>query len=232
MGVISRGTFVERLAVCVLLAPGCAQLSKGGVASARSSEIDAAADAQQSGSEGSVGHTGVSPQDGGTPEETREAASGVIFDATDRVDDGAPPSDCVAPCVWESIRDCVPDMLDCTAEEILDTRTTYACDLETGWSVVEVDMGRGGITTEFRRDGVTCLRVRRSVPISWVGDVLLLSAEGAEHVYCDGDPSAALNGEAPDYIVDSSQPRCAAWDYLYGLASFECKATGPGQCPH
>jgi hypothetical protein len=127
-----------------------------------------------------------------------------------------PGPDCVAPCVWDLIRDC---RFTSPCHEMYDgSSTLLGCD-ETGirWQIVS---GGGRVeTTTWMPDGAVCYAtVRESADASWVyygpdgGMAATLGntkvADGGLEVFCGGKTYVVYQDTA-ECTVARTAPRCA-----------------------
>jgi hypothetical protein len=175
-------------------------------------------------------------------------------------DGPAPPPYCVAPCVWEMVKHCVP-ILDTCIEDVANARETTMCDLQSGWSTRSsgsVNLSGGVGTTTFARNGLSCLTITEYFGPAPAGVVMLRTFDdgAGHHVAVTGAPSplgrpstaycgltmadvlklgAADSGtEArPDvtiYTQEPTRPECAAWDANGEPVAAQCRASTRGSC--
>jgi len=162
-----------------------------------------------------------------------------------------PPSYCVAPCVWDVVKHCIPSFPECVTESVQGLpATTKTCDPTTGWAEFSGSVGPRQVRFAVSRLGARCfawdgnavvftftLSDRDGKPIALKmsgGPVYCgatypdLTAPGntvtdAGIVYADGHVAQA-------YPVDLSRPECAAWNE-YGLpVAPPCERVEAGTC--
>ncbi|HEY6559903.1 MAG TPA: choice-of-anchor D domain-containing protein [Polyangiaceae bacterium] len=155
-----------------------------------------------------------------------------------------PPPNCMAPCLWEARRHCLPTFGECTEETT--PISTLTCDADTGWAVQSTRFSvyqGGGWDTRSRRFGTECFAERRydatgflftvtssytdgSQPIAYADD--LFAQPGTRKVYCGPyTGTQAPPGVAP--FVEQQTPECSAWIDQY-LNPTGCQSSSPGTC--
>jgi hypothetical protein len=163
------------------------------------------------------------------------------------VDPGEEPPDfCVAPCVWEMIKPCVPELHACVSEPTTPYPGTEICDPSTGWSNVDYYSISTSVFTVLR-NGVTCfsqetnVKVRMSVVRSYTGATAITTDNV---VYCGASPAdvgvlTPVDGGVvtedgkffPRYVMRPSDPACAKWSPRGFPVTAECESTDAGTCP-
>jgi hypothetical protein len=176
------------------------------------------------------------------------------MDSASNIAVGTPPSDCVAPCVWDVIKDCLPvgpcigqpleqqpgsgdeTSLDCAPDNdwwganfSTFTRGTYDVYVRGSpcfhFRSSSVD-GVFGFTCETWSDGAGNVRARVlfSGPV-YCGTPEALNALGS----CSGPRIDPATTGATAYAVDPSKPHCAPWANAIATAfGVNCRA---GCCP-
>jgi hypothetical protein len=155
-----------------------------------------------------------------------------------------PPPNCMAPCLWEARRHCLPAFGECAQETT--SISTLTCDADTGWAMQSTRFRTSeglGWESSYRRFGTECFARRTydatgimytvtssytdgSQPIAYVDD--LFAQAGTRHVYCGPyTGTQAPPGVAP--FVERQTPECSAWFDQY-LAGTGCQSTSPGTC--
>jgi len=160
-----------------------------------------------------------------------------------------PPTYCVAPCVWEVVQHCIPEMHTC-ARSLGHNNEVITCDVSTGWSEIDQQQIKGG-TFSVSFAGAKCFSVLTGFALGFTltqvedstGTVVAVKDE--HRVYCGvalGDLShiAQLTDAGaeltdgrfvPSYPQDPSRPECAAWDN-HGLpVQPPCSLVDGGGCP-
>jgi hypothetical protein len=155
-----------------------------------------------------------------------------------------PPPNCMAPCLWQARRKCLPVRNSC-AEEIVptggfnDVRTV--CDASSGWAVREARSDAVPLQTSYRKSAVTCFEMklnfnngRIDVTYSNGTDPIAVSAlsfpnPNTQLVHCG--PHTSTDGLDPSlaYAENTSSPECTAWQRTY-LDPINCRTTAPGSC--
>ena len=137
-----------------------------------------------------------------------------------------PPENCMAPCLWEARKNCLPVMSQCKSENLnIGLGVTATCDLRSGWTDFSYQWLSGRWIDESQKDGQTCFEsetggyyfprgsVFYSDGTSSIGRAL--GEEGSDRgVICaDGTEHQELNSAA-----------CTEWKNTYfGLT--ECRST-------
>jgi hypothetical protein len=165
-----------------------------------------------------------------------------------------PPPYCVAPCVWDAVKRCLPVGGTCLsgtkggpAGEL-----SALCQPETQWEsasgwISGIGMGSRVVFQITTSEGV-CYSGRLSPPptslpgagndLTTFGDVALQVSGGP--VVCGTTSEIAAAGYAPStpndvpeslksYVLDRSRPECDAWDG-WGFPRSPCAAVAPGSC--
>jgi hypothetical protein len=164
------------------------------------------------------------------------------------VDVPPPPPNCMAPCLWEARRHCLPVLGQCAQEGSETTATILTCDVDTGWTQQEtrystLEDGRG-TKFEYRQFGNECFAERRSdgrdiffsvgsaftdgsQPIAYADNLFV--GVGDRNVYCGPytGTRAAPAGVTP--FLERLSPECSAWKSQY-LGQTTCRSTSPGTC--
>lgn len=165
-----------------------------------------------------------------------------------------PPPYCVAPCVWEVVKHCIPELRSCWQTPAFSGYASVTCDPETGWSEYSglVASKTWKFSVSYR--GVECFRwnsggipgLSVSSLVDRLGNVVAAQVAG-EPLYCGvtipdifaahmaqkiTDAGFELDGGfVPAYHLDRSRPECAAWDD-HGLpVRPPCEVTDGGVCP-
>lgn len=233
-----------------------ASSSTGGIGGKSAEQIDAGhlKDASAGGDSEDKGE-----KDSGAPSSHMDAA----LDASVTFFDGdagpTPPPYCVAPCVWEVIRHCVPTLETCVTNTDADADRvsgTVTCDPNTGWAKFYGSVGLHTFQDSVSRNGITCFSWNHGAlqgfpPASFLydsagrkvatytnGAVLCgdlnwsdFLFDGGPH-FTDGGVELVDGGVAPAYNMDTSRPECVAWDEATGLpVAPPCSSTRSGTCP-
>jgi len=170
-----------------------------------------------------------------------------------------PPPYCVAPCVWDVIRYCVPTLETCVTDTSADAApipASVTCDPNTGWARFYKYVGLHTFQDGVSRNGITCFGWDQGAlygfpPVSVLsdssgreiatyiedivicGDVMwpdLIFDDGFH--FTDGGVELVDGGVVPAYKMDKSRPECAAWEGGTGLpVAPPCSATRSGTCP-
>lgn len=225
-------------------------VSASTVDSGNSIEVDSGNSTETGGSAGDGGAAGSSPGDGSPADVSaaqgggRDASpgSGGARDASVEFSQGdagpAPPPYCVAPCVWEVVKHCIPTLDTCVtnhdAGPAFGGFDSVTCDPTTGWAEFSGVVGPKHSRFTVSRYGETCFqwdygyapiqaagfsdRSGRTLAIVLGGNVVYCGATYADlanvvsnHALTDGGLVLADGGFARAYPLDRSQPECAAW---------------------
>ncbi|HEY6558358.1 MAG TPA: choice-of-anchor D domain-containing protein [Polyangiaceae bacterium] len=154
------------------------------------------------------------------------------------VDVPPPPPNCMAPCLWEARRHCLPVFGACTQEAT--TNSTLTCDANTGWTLevwADPTPDVEHTSSSSRRFGAECFFERQF----YVPYLLAYSATytdgsqpiafatrdfGTRNVYC-GPHTGAESGLTP--FVEWLTPECLAWASQY-LGQTACQSVSTGTC--
>jgi hypothetical protein len=142
-----------------------------------------------------------------------------------------PPDYCVAPCVWEVVRRCIPDIRQCVSETV--PGLEVVCDPSTGWYAVSFYVNSTTEETNVGHNGALCVSFRRDYSM---GSNVVIDSSGKtvalkdvhDAVYCGNitdidlyeaertDAGAELandGGFVPAYHLDTDRAECSAWDW-------------------
>lgn len=159
-----------------------------------------------------------------------------------------PPPGCMAPCVWETRRKCLPVLGACNAEKIPDPNeygreaVTY-CDADTRWAILrDIRFGSVPFETQHRRDGATCYSSKLTstsspndmVDSDGAGPIAVSSfapstSSTERVVWCGPYTSSAGLDPAQGYRETLSAPECLAWRSTY-LDWTNCRTSTAGSC--
>lgn len=160
----------------------------------------------------------------------------------------APPPGCMAPCIWEARKNCLPVLGACNAQTVQNPsepsgQITTLCDPATRWATVE-DRRFGGVSfgAAYRHDAATCYSTgfnvlgnnRYEIPhtdgTGPIG-VTLLTVPGIEtrSVWCGPYTSTAGLDPAQSYQENTTAPECVAWERQY-LDWTRCRSQASGSC--
>ena len=159
------------------------------------------------------------------------------------IDVPAPPPGCMAPCLWEARRHCLPVLGACTQEA--STNPTLTCDLATGWAAHITTGGTPDIqtsATRLRQFGAECFSENRSyMPYFQASESSFtdgtlgiarartpLFGNGTRNVEC-GPFTGAEHIPGTTFFVEQRTPECTAWTNQY-LAATACRSVSPGMC--
>lgn len=180
--------------------------------------------------EGSAPHT----PDAST-KRTRDASALPPSDGSP--DAGPPPTECVAPCLWDLVSMChAPRMLRCYRDG--DT----LCDPDTGWSLTRYDLGMAGSGRLLAHDGTVCLESSGG-GASPVPGITYFAPSHSDNAFTPVRPEYAnvftddagtqtrceLTPNAPVYYTSTGDAACAGW-HIEPMR-FDCATTVPGTCP-
>jgi hypothetical protein len=163
-----------------------------------------------------------------------------------------PPAYCVAPCVWEAVKRCLPVGGTCasgTRDSPLGGKRAVFCQPETQWEGAWVLVaGVGSLRASFQittSAGVCYSGGLSQVAGGRVGDTVMNFGDVALQlpggpVVCGTTSEVAAAGyspSAPDdvpeslksYVLDRSRPECEAWDE-WGFPRAPCAVVTPGSC--
>jgi hypothetical protein len=209
---------------------------------------------------------------GGDSEDKGEKDSGASFSHIDAAPDApvtffdgdagpTPPPYCVAPCVWEVVRHCIPTLDTCivytAAGALADGgNLEMTCDPNTGWAEFHAHVRLHTWEDGVSRNGITCfsweygfiprIPPSRSLLYDSSGsiiatrfdDVMLCGDFKLSDVFFDGAPhftdggvELVDGGVAEVYETDKSLPECAAWDATGLPVAPPCSTTRSGTCP-
>jgi hypothetical protein len=155
-------------------------------------------------------------------------------DAAVVVSDGnagsSPPEYCVAPCIWEVIKQCIPDFRQCVRpEKPNDYRLSLQeviCDPSTGWYTSSF-VWIGKYTLDVGRNYHPCISFNRMGSTILFFDstgmsIAYIELSPSRTAYCgdilgfewtdDGVELADDGGFVPAYHLEPDRAECAAWD--------------------
>lgn len=162
------------------------------------------------------------------------------------IDVPPPPPNCMAPCLWEAQRHCLPVLGECTQEGT--PTPTLTCDLDTGWAVQETihpaPDESGGRVFSYRRFGSECFGERRSggrdfyysvgsaftdgsQPIAYADNLFLQTGE--RNVYCGPYIGTQQPPAGITPFLERQSPECSAWFSQY-FGQMSCRSASPGSC--
>jgi hypothetical protein len=199
---------------------------------------------------GHVGATGRGPAEGdGVADASPSGGGGPVVEASVRGpvnETGDPPPYCVAPCVWEVVKHCLPELRACAT---LGGLPAVICDPATGWAEYSITT-RAQTVYGVLHDGGECLRwiSGNFDSFPWdlsvgAGPVVAVRASDGT-VYCATyldlvDPSNHVTDAgiqfgndtfSPAQHLQRSRPECAAWDE-HGLPVHPpCDMSQAGTC--
>ncbi len=155
-----------------------------------------------------------------------------------------PPPNCMAPCLWEAFRHCLPSFGACTQGTSATTMLT--CDANTGWAheMKFANNPEDRITQNtFRRFGSACYVEQRrdmsdvffSISSSFSDGAQVIAHSdnlfvepGSRHVFC-GPYTEAPGGVTP--FIERSSTECTAWKNQYLNSNLlTCQSVSPGTC--
>ncbi|HEY6557303.1 MAG TPA: hypothetical protein VI072_08515, partial [Polyangiaceae bacterium] len=160
----------------------------------------------------------------------------------------APPPGCMAPCIWEARKNCLPVLGACNAQTVQNPsepsgQITTLCDPATRWATVE-DRRFGGVSfgAAYRHNAATCYSTgfnalgnnRYEIPhtdgTGPIG-VTLLTVPGIEtrSVWCGPYTSTSGLDPAQSYQENTTAPECVAWERQY-LDWTRCRSQASGSC--
>ena len=178
-----------------------------------------------------------------------DAGGGGSFDAGfGTVDPGeAPPEYCVAPCVWNMVEPCVPELHACVSEPTTPYPGTETCDPSTGWSKKDYYAGMRQSVFTVSRNGAMCFSQATNVALqmrilsSYTGATAIVSndfvvcgvgpADVAAITRVDGGVVTEDGKFHPTYAMRPSDPACAKWSATGFPVTAECESTDAGTCP-
>lgn len=138
----------------------------------------------------------------------------------------SPPENCMAPCLWEARKNCLPVMSECKSENLnIGLGVSVTCDLRSGWTDLSYYWLSGRWIDESQKDGQTCFE-------SETGGYYF---PGGSVFYSDGTSSIgrALGEEGSDRGVvcadgtehqELNSAACTEWKSTY-LDLTECRST-------
>jgi hypothetical protein len=146
------------------------------------------------------------------------------------IDVPEPPTGCMAPCIWEARKKCLPVVKSCTHDTPSST-DQITCDVTTRWAVEIETPSYERRVTESRRDGQVCLLENRWFAAGW----------GGSTTYTDGrtsiaSASAGMNAEWPRSVHcsdGSSYTETISWQCDEWKARFlqlRCQTQQIGSC--
>jgi hypothetical protein len=152
-------------------------------------------------------------------------------DVASRNDAGAPPAECVAPCLQQLMRDCsAPRMHRCYRDG--EGGDAALCDPVTGWSLTPWGGGMEGSGKRLADDGQACLESASggASPIPGTVYVGSMPGPGVEVYESNGQlvTSCGLDTSSPRYPY-AGDAACAGW--VTNPMNFECDVIEPGSCP-
>lgn len=157
------------------------------------------------------------------------------------VDVPPPPPACMAPCLWDAMKNCLPVMASCHYSA--QTGTARRCDPLTGWAIDYQD-GAGPLSNrQWSLNGKICF----SQVVSYVGTTPVTAySDGSSPIAVGaGDPygaSGAINcgpytnleqvptAERDDPFIERGSFECTDWKNTY-LHFTECRSETAGTCP-
>lgn len=159
------------------------------------------------------------------------------------IDVPAPPPNCMAPCLWEARRHCLPVLGACTQEA--STNPSLTCDIATGWALHVTTGGSPDIQTShtrLRQFGAECFsESRKYIPYFQASESSFtdgaqgiarartpLFGDGTRNVEC-GPFTGAEHIPGTTFFVEQRSPECTAWTNQY-LAATACRSVRPGTC--
>jgi hypothetical protein len=184
-----------------------------------------------------------------------DSPSGAGGHAADATSPGAdagptPPTYCVAPCVWDVVKKCVPILRSCVTEKTF-ANGLRTCDRATGWTRFVGAVGPKQGRESVSHDGATCFSwdsnavVFVSTLTDGSGRQVALKPSGGP-VYCgvtlaeyfdytnnhivDGGLEFPDGNVAVSYPQDPSNPECAAWDSTGLPVLPPCETAEAGTC--
>lgn len=156
------------------------------------------------------------------------------------IDVPPPPENCMAPCLWEARRNCLPVMGACNYDSLLipPRNWTRYCDAKTDWTKL-FWYGSAGYETELQRAGQQCYRWFKASGASWVwyedatGPIAVAFGEESapeRTVYCGpyGIENTPPPPDAPSF-TEINSAECQRWKDTY-LSLTECRTHESGTC--
>jgi hypothetical protein len=159
-----------------------------------------------------------------------------------------PPAGCMAPCLWEARKKCLPVLGACNSEITNDpadsTRQTETlCDPRTRWAERDERLYQSVVIgSSYRNNGATCFTSGMKMvganyyeqpytdgtgPIA-VG-LFLVPNDGTRSVWCGPHTSVAGLDPADAYKESITAPECVAWQRQY-LDWTRCRSQASGSC--
>lgn len=211
-----------------------------------------------SGGNGGTGNAGNGPSGGttgGADASVDAGAGGSTGGSAGRgpmpeVDAGPPPPPyCVAPCVWELVRHCVPDLRQCITSQSANGIETLTCDPGTGWSLRSERVGPRTYRLSYSWRGSLCFSTTSFFGIGPIvefddaqGGAVALNLGNTTYcgvkftdvttasVFTDAGMTFADARVAPGVELRRGDPACAAWDAQGFPVRPPCETTEAGTC--
>lgn len=157
------------------------------------------------------------------------------------IDVPAPPPNCMAPCLWEARKKCLPVMGACNSSTSVGTEL---CDPQTGWATFSPVAPSTRSSTEYRNQGTACFSERlETAPgapfafkfytdgMSPIGAAFITIGAASRSVVCGPYSTTDQVTSAPPEarFTENDTPECRDWKSTY-LDLTNCRSTTPGSC--
>ncbi len=139
-----------------------------------------------------------------------------------------PPPGCMAPCIWEARKNCLPVLSACTGEQ--SAQKIISCNATSGWGQAAYT-ATGALfadarASEIQKNGVTCLGL-----VDFAQQSLRYYSDGTRPIASADTRSSTVQCEDGTVYTEARAPECETWRATY-LDPAQCLewTAFPGSC--